>query len=245
MTEHRDVTSNRFEFYTYRLGRSQLDRLFSIAAEGFRPEQLKFETERGGTSFTRSTLEELVSSVAASPLPGDPDEWSNLSFQAIEDWKHISIDITRHWLRVSISGPDATWVHGQAARLKAIVEPVAGTIRPSELRSRRAAKISLAAGLLAGLAAFLIGQGTPDLTTGGAITGAIMVATVMGTIVFWIGIAGKGKTRTLISVTGEISDRRWWQDLSMADKIALGSLAVTTLAAIAAFLSAYADVWGS
>ncbi|MEV5463066.1 hypothetical protein [Streptomyces sp. NPDC002788] len=246
MTEHRDVTSNRFEFYTYRVGRSHLDRLFSIATEGFPPNRISFETERSGTRLTRSTLEELVSAVAASSLPGDPNAWENLSFNAYGDGKDISIDINHHWFRASVSGPDATWVHGQAARLKAIVESTAGEIRPWELRHRRAAKIGFSAGVLTALSTLIIlraSQEKPGMEE--TVTGATTMGAFIAFLVWIIGTAGKGKKRTHLSATEELSDAKWWQDLSVTEKIALGGLGVTAVAAIAASLSAYADVWGS
>ncbi|MEW1680524.1 hypothetical protein [Streptomyces sp. NPDC093594] len=246
MTEHRDVTSNRFEFYTYRVGRSQLDRLFSIATEGFTPERITFETERSGTRLIRATLEELVSAVAESSLPGDPNVWENLSFRAYGDGKHISIEINDHWFRTSISGPDATWVHGQTARLKAIVEPIAGEVRPWEIRHRRAAKIGLYAGSLTALATLILLRGSKEETgIVETITGVTLVGATIALIVWLIGTTGKGKKRTHLSATEELSDTKWWQDLSASEKIALGGLGVAALAAIATSLSAYADVWGS
>ncbi|WP_159044907.1 hypothetical protein [Streptomyces sp. NRRL F-5122] len=244
MTEHRDLTSNRFEFYTYRVGRSQLDRLFSIASEGFPSERIMFKTERSNTRLTRFTLEELVSAVATSPLPGDPNVWQNLAFIASDDGREISIDINQFWLCANISGPDATWVHGQTARLKSIVESVAGEKPVYRLRTYRAAKIGLLAGMMSAPVAVTAYQtlkdGARETVAAGTVGGGLV-----GLIVFLLGSSGKAKNGTLLSVTGEISDRRWWEDLSITDKIALGGLGVAALAAIATGLSAYADVLGS
>ncbi|MGV9624728.1 hypothetical protein [Streptomyces tendae] len=243
MTEHRDVTSNRFQFYTYRVGRSQLDRIFSIATEGFTSDRVRFETERSGTRLTRATLEELVSAVAASSLPGDPNVWENLSFRAYGNDNHISIEISDLGFRASISGPDATWVHGQTARLKAIVEPVAGEARPWEIRQRRAGKIGLFTGILTALSTVIVVRAAEEPPgTVETVTGATAVGSFLAALVFLIGTAGKGKKKTHLSATEELVETKWWQDLSTADKIALGSLGVAALAAIAAYLSAYAAV---
>ncbi|MGW3713952.1 hypothetical protein ACWDN6_27770 [Streptomyces albogriseolus] len=245
MTGHQDVTSSRFQFYTYRVGRSQLDRLFSIAAEGFAPDVIKFETERSGTRLIRSTLEELVSAVAESSLPGDPNIWENLTFRAVNTENHIFIMINELSFSASVSGPDATWVHGQTARLKAIIQPIAGETQPWQLRHRRAGKIGMVAGLLIALSTLITLRASNEEA---GIAETISAATTMGSLVallvFLIGTSGKGKKRTQLSVTDEVSDTKWWQELSVSEKIALGGLAVAALAAVAASLSAYADVWG-
>ncbi|GAA2291366.1 hypothetical protein OKJ48_42255 [Streptomyces kunmingensis] len=245
VTDHRDVTTNRTRFYTYRLGRSQLDRLFSIASEGLNPDRTTLATERAGTRFVRPTLEDLVSAVAASQLPGDLSKLDNIEFSGFggQD-RYIRISIEPLWLNVSISGQDATWVHGQAARLKALLEPNAGTVNPSDLRLRAALKLSILAATLAGVAGFLFGQGILHQNHRQSTALATLVAVIMYSIVFFTGTAGGGKAKAIINVAGEIPERARWWDTSMSDKISLSGVAIAALAAIAAGVSAYADISG-
>jgi hypothetical protein len=246
VTAHRDRTSSRLDFWTYRVGRSHLDRILSIAAEGFNADQLEFTTERSGTRMTRPTLEELISAVAASSLPGDPNSWDNLRFEAYGDRRTVSIDISELMLRVSVSGPDATWVHGQIARFKAILDPIAGEVHPATKRSRTALRLGTAASILAAvIVSFLLKSSRPEMQYPEVISVTLTVSTMILGGAFTLSLGGNNKSQRLLSVTGEITDRKWWQGLSTANKIALGAFVVAAVSAIAASVSAFADVWGS
>ncbi|MEV5264593.1 hypothetical protein [Streptomyces werraensis] len=244
MAENQDKTSTRLKFRTYKVGRSQLDRVITIATEGFKPEQISFKTTRSGTTFKRRTLEELISAIATSPLPGDPEIWSDLSIDAFDHQRNrsVSVDFRDYELSVWISGTDATWVHGQNARIRALLEPVANE---QEEGSPLVGCSGAACGALVWVVAFLL---TQKATEAIPVWGSILVATTAGLLALRIVLTYGGDKeeaeKRLLNVVGEVSDRGWWESRSMQDKIALAGAAIAAIAAIAALMSAYADVWG-
>ncbi|WP_141698447.1 hypothetical protein [Streptomyces lushanensis] len=245
MPEPRDFTMSRLQFHTYKVGRSLLDRLFAVASEGVNPEQLEFSTTRSGTTFTRKSLEELVSAVAASPTPGDPEIWSELDFSYYEIERSVRIDFSTLGVRVSIRSGDATWVHGQAARIRALLEPVAGEERPWVKQSRTARRIGLVAGGLAWVAAFFALRENVERIDGWlAASASILIASVVFAVINLLGVSGKVKSKAQLNVVGEIADGGWWKNLDTMERVAFGALLVTAVAAVGTLGSAYSDLWG-
>ncbi|MFD4342355.1 hypothetical protein ACFWPP_34840 [Streptomyces anulatus] len=242
---HRDYTSSRFEYRTYKLGRSLLDRLFAVASEGANANEVSYSTKRSGTTFTRGSLEDLVSAVAASPTPGDPEIWSDLRFQYHHGSKSVDIDINDHWMRVSIHGDDATWVHGQAARMRALVEPVSREEAAWQTRHRTLLKFGLVAGGVAWLSSFLvIRENAADEKIMKSVLDSLMIGMFLFAGISGLGLLGKGKSKTFLNVVGEVSDVGWWRNLDVMERVALGALFATILAAIGTLGSAYSDLWG-
>ncbi|MFJ7056146.1 hypothetical protein ACIQVA_00040 [Streptomyces microflavus] len=245
MPTYRDFTSSRFEYRTYKLGRSLLDRLFAVASEGADPNEVEYSTRRSGTTFTRASLEDLVSAVAASPTPGDPEIWSDLSFQYHHGSKSVRIEINHLWLSISVRGDDATWVHGQAARIRALVEPVSGEEAAYQTRHRTLLKFGLFAGGVAWLSSFfVIRNSSADESVAKNILDSLMIGMLLFLLISLLGLFGKGKSKTFLNVVGEVNDVGWWRNLDVMERIAFGALVVTVLAAIGTLGSAYSDLWG-
>src|SRR5262245_10912187 len=113
-------TTQRLVFYKCRLGRRELDRLFAVASEGTPVDSVNVSTQRANTRFRQPSIGELVDAVEQANVPGDRDVWSNLALEAgdIEGARYIRISIDLQRAEVEVSGEDATWVYGQAARLR-------------------------------------------------------------------------------------------------------------------------------
>ncbi|THA32667.1 hypothetical protein [Streptomyces sp. A1547] len=150
----------------------------------------------------RSTLEELVSAVAESTLPGDPEYWDNLSYSSYADGKYILIDFNHLWASVSISGPDLTWVHGQAARLKAILAPASGEEAPWRRKQRIAAGIGVAAAALVWPSAYFILRDVTSIR-GSAVTLSCLIVVLLGFAAFIIGTSGKGGVKRSSTLSGK------------------------------------------
>ncbi|MEU0916131.1 hypothetical protein GTX53_18840 [Streptomyces sp. SID5594] len=246
MAASRDFTTSRFEYRTYKVGRSLLDRVFAVASEGAEGDMVEFSTNRNGTTLQRSSLEELVSAVAASPTPGDPEIWTNLDFSYRDGRRNVSIQIHEMWLSVSVRGEDATWVHGQAARMRALLDPVAGEEPPWEKQHRTAVRIAASSAIVALVAAFLTFSEVNDNAGAGknALDSFTISAFVFAVFVI-LGTQGKSKPKTFLNVVGEVSDAGWWKGLDTMERVAFGGLLVTFAAAIGTLASAYSDLWGA
>ncbi|MEU9413493.1 hypothetical protein AB0E08_48475 [Streptomyces sp. NPDC048281] len=114
-----EQTEKRLVYYRWRLGRSELDRLFSVAREGFADDEVVLSTVRNDTRYRQRSLEGLVSAILTSPTAGDPQTWGNIHFEAVKegDGRHLEIHIDSGKLVAYVVGSDATWVYGQTARL--------------------------------------------------------------------------------------------------------------------------------
>ncbi len=242
----RDFTTSRFEYRTYKVGRSLLDRVFAVASEGAGEGRLEFSTTRNGTTLQRGTLEELVSAVADSPTPGDPEIWDNLDFSSRTDAGSVSIDIHERWLSVTVRGSDATWVHGQAARIRALLDPVADEERPWEKQHRTAIKIAVSAGIVALVSSFLVlREFDKSASVGELLLSSFTTASFVIGIFMWLGTLGKTRQNGFLNVVGEVSDTGWWKGLSTTEKVSFGALIATFVAAIGTLASAYSDLWGA
>jgi hypothetical protein len=239
-----DKTSILLRFRTYRVGRSQLDRVISIATEGFEPDDISFKTTRSSTTLERRTLDELISAVATSPLPGDPEIWPNLEIVAHRSGNHVAVEFDDNLcLSVYIRSADATWVHGQSARFKLLLESVAHERDTRGCLMQGCAPFGM--GALAWLLTFLLMHRLADSVPAWA---NALCATVASLVTFLtVGTfvsGGEYNESRLLNVVGEVSNRGWWRSRTPQEKIALAGVAVATITAISALLSAYANVWG-
>ncbi|MER5778357.1 hypothetical protein ABT144_29505 [Streptomyces sp. NPDC002039] len=119
--------------YRCRLGRRELDALFTVAGQGFQPGEVELSHERHSSTFTAATLTDLVSVVRAAPLPGDPDAWDNLTFRATDPTGRRTVTLTLSPKRVTtaVSGSDATLVYGSDSQIRLFLLDGAVGGRPS------------------------------------------------------------------------------------------------------------------
>ncbi|MGW4724504.1 hypothetical protein [Streptomyces sp. NPDC004291] len=188
----------------------------------------------------------MVSAVADSPTPGDPEIWDNLEFSSRNDTGSVSISIHELWLSVTVRGSDATWVHGQAARIRALLDPVANEELPWERQHRTAAKIAGSAGIVTLVSSFLtLREIDNSASLGDLLLGTFTITSFVVIIFFLLGTQGKAKRKVFLNVVGEVSDTGWWKGLSTTEKVAFGALIATIAAAIGTLGSAYSDLWGA
>ncbi|WP_427920889.1 hypothetical protein [Streptomyces sp. cg40] len=131
-------TTRQLTYYRWRLGHDELIRLYSVAAEGFAPDDIVVSTVRNSTRYSRRSLDELVTALDASAMAGALRTWENLAFEAGESTnaRHIALAIDGGRLTLVVEGEDATWVFGQTARLEMLLAAARGDSRP-EGPSRR------------------------------------------------------------------------------------------------------------
>ncbi|MBL1083078.1 hypothetical protein JK359_13975 [Streptomyces actinomycinicus] len=244
MTVHENRITSVGTYYNYRVGMSQLDRLFGIASEGFDAESIIFETTQGDTSLRRDTLASLVSGVA-SLVPGNPN-WSNLSFRATQGTRDVSVRFTRYDVSVSVSATDPTWVYGQAARLRAILRAVADERAPAERASRTATFAGLISMALLGLLIILSMLAGAELALDEGTPGRFMTGVIAGTLIATISglTATASVNRSILNPTGEVPHENWWSRRNAMEKISLAGAVIAAAAAVGTLISAYSDMTG-
>jgi hypothetical protein len=119
---------SQFDLHGCKINRADLDRALALARQGFSPQvNVTIETAReyGGISsqIYGSSIDEMLSSLRQSTLPGDPDYLDNLSMTLTDPLlnpanRHLAIYIGPWWVRVIVEGEDPGWVRGQIGGLK-------------------------------------------------------------------------------------------------------------------------------
>ncbi|MEU9959460.1 hypothetical protein [Streptomyces sp. NPDC050982] len=246
MAHDPDQTATWAKLYSYKLGRAQLDRLFTLATEGFDPTHVTFETMQHQTLLRRGSLEDLVQAVdSLSPERGN-GRWENLTFEAQDDSRRVLIQFERPAVTLWTSGTDAIWAHGQAARIRAHLEAGGAVPRdPVAVRNRweRALMLVISAGMTAVLLwAFLLASAEQVRSYLWFLMGPLMVGALCG-----VGSATMDPTfgwrhGSFLNVSGEVTRSSWWEDQKLSNKIAMGALAAAVVASVAAVGSTYADL---
>lgn len=160
-------TEKRRTYYRCRLGRSRLDRLFAMAAEGTAGNYV-VSTQYGSTRYRAGTLAELVTLVEAGHTPG---EWTNLTVDLVDPQheRNISVALGLREIELRFYGADTTWVYGQDARLRELLTSYDGTLDPNTGRAEVSAYLTLSIGFLVFTAAAGTGvlSQTMSITTEG------------------------------------------------------------------------------
>ncbi|MFE7580760.1 hypothetical protein ACFU5Y_04230 [Streptomyces gardneri] len=234
-------TEVRAVYTTCRLGKSELNRLFSLAPEGIPAASVQVSTQRDSTRYSAGMLTDLVDHVRNSNASGNLDKWDNLAFEADDGTgdRRVTVGIDSERTEVQVSGRDATWVHGQAARIELFLDGTGGeVVRADKGRRLKTRIISLNVAIL--LNSFAMATGisvlasdlVENVTFGnmmtlalGATVGAVPLLLALLAIV---GVM-KRVDRAVLKPTMDIPHGSWWSRASSADRIALGALAVATL----------------
>jgi hypothetical protein len=109
--------------------RSQLDRIWKLACEGFEHDaDVVIETERNtgvvSSKISSSSIDDTIEGVRQATLPGDPNYIDNLRLYVSDRYEDtprrrtVSVYITRKRVHVSVSGADPGWVRGRIEGLK-------------------------------------------------------------------------------------------------------------------------------
>jgi hypothetical protein len=246
MTTASQQTEVRLVFRHCRLGRSELDRIFNLAPEGISAANAIVSTQRDSTRYSAGNLSDLIDSLQQSNAPGNLDLWDNLSLNAADTAgdRRVSIDMDGQQVVIQVSGRDATWVHGQAARLELLLEGAGGR-KQDHAHSMKVDKNAMVACLLGLTMTIAMAAGgyiaSPktfmdqfsgngmDRQVGGGV-GALCWG-VLALIGYWIV---RRANRALLLPTGEAPHGSWWNRATSADRIALGGLVVATLGVVIA-----------
>ncbi|MBE1600260.1 hypothetical protein H4687_006389 [Streptomyces stelliscabiei] len=123
-------TEKRLVFQNCRLGNSELKRVFAVAVEGIPGDRVEVSTQRNVTRYRAQDLDELIDSLNSSTAPGDLSRWTNLRLKADDTngTRSVVINIDLQRTEVNLSGEDATWALGQAARLQILLEGAGGRV---------------------------------------------------------------------------------------------------------------------
>ncbi|MFJ5785365.1 hypothetical protein [Streptomyces hydrogenans] len=245
-------TEVRAVYITCRLGKSELNRLFSLAPEGIPAADVHISTQRDSTRYSASTLPDLVDHVRSSNASGNLDKWDNIQLEAADTSgdRKISIKIDTERVEAQVSGTDATWVHGQAARIELLLKGAGGSIKneQKEKKDRKELLVFIACTAPPVMLAFYAAnqlfpapevkpKATLENTAAQYITMAIIAA-----VALLAKMIVKRANRAVLQPTADIPHGSWWSRASNTDKIGLGTLAVAFLALIVAALTLSKDL---
>jgi hypothetical protein len=247
-------TEVRTVFLRCRLGKSELNRLFSLAPEGIPAASVVVSTQRDNTRYADATLTNLVDHVRNSNAAGNLDVWTNLTLEAADGAgdRRITVVIDTERTEVQVSGRDATWVHGQAARIELFLDGTGGETKsesPSGKFRARSLPLNIASLLLgiaiaAGISA--VAPGVIEFASPKNTLKVLLGATI-GTVPFFLAILAllavlNRIDRAVLMPTMDIPHGSWWGRASNADKIALGSLVIATLSFFVALFTLGKDL---
>ncbi|WP_329528567.1 hypothetical protein [Streptomyces sp. NBC_01462] len=242
-TQHEEV---RRIYIRCRLGKSELNRLFSLASEGTTAASIAVSTQRDSSRYSAGTLTDLVDHVQSSTASGNLDLWDNLTFEASDNTggRKVSIKLDTERAEVQVAGLDATWVHGQAARVELFLKGTGGEPMKNAEANQGSGPPFL--GFLGGvLVSVLLGfflaepravknNGSPDnplAKVPSVLTSPAMLAILVG-IGFWIVAQAN---RAVLRPMEEIPHGSWWSRAANADRIALCGLIVGVLSLLVTF----------
>ncbi|MEV7170781.1 hypothetical protein AB0O18_13920 [Streptomyces sp. NPDC093224] len=255
MATSNQQTDLRKVFYQCRLGRDDLDRLFAMACEGIQAPDMAVSTVSGSTRFWDSRLQDLVAAVQAET--GDPsDNWSNLTLEAktAGGERSVSIKIDTERTEFHVSGSDATWAYGQAARLENFLSKRGAVTQSPKYET----KISIAFAIFFVALAVFTFTGSFDTETAeecikrakpskskdlvfNASMALLLTGGLAGAI---IPIFKRRALRAQLRVNSEVPGGGWWFRLSTGEKVAVAGIPIAALAAIGALMSGFSDVFG-
>ncbi|MEU8750771.1 hypothetical protein AB0C88_09825 [Streptomyces chartreusis] len=252
-----EQTEVRSVYVTCRLGKSELSRLFNLASEGIPAASTTISTQRDSTRYSAGTLTDLIDHISSSNASGNLDVWDNLALEADDTTgnRKITINIDTERVEVQVSGQDATWVHGQAARAELLLKGAGGsnkgTLDEEQATQKRVMLFTLA------LMPLLIGGGAAgayafkpegDVSDEERFT-SLIIGTLVGIapvfLVLFAILAFLIRTnRARLTPTEEVPHGSWWSRSSNADKIALSALIVASLSFVVALATLGKDLLG-
>lgn len=230
-------TEKRLVFQNCRLGNSELKRVFAVAVEGIPGDRVEVSTQRNVTRYRAQELDELIESLNSSTAPGDLSRWTNIRLKADDanGTRSVVINIDLQRTEVNLSGEDATWALGQAARLQILLEgaggriPVADQVGPWFYIST-----------LSGFAWFmLVLWSTRDISRKSDVGPGFWVYVMLPSFgpisvaLVTYEIVRRRSTRPVLHVAGEVPVGSLWQRMATGERIAVISVSVSTVIGLA------------
>ncbi|WP_345656606.1 hypothetical protein [Streptomyces siamensis] len=236
-------TEKQCIYYRCRLGRGRLDRLFAVALEGTAGDAV-VSTQRRSTRYRAETLDQLVALVEAANAPGDPGVWTNLTLDLSDPQHRRSVTLTLDLKRTElcISGADATWVYGQDARLREMLESYDGKTNPEADRSEMIIFLLISVLFLFWTVVFLLGKGPQnEEASSGGFFAALTAGSAATCLFYWVKYQ---LTAHKWRVAEEVTSGSPWSRLSLQARFAWAVGIATVVAGIGTVVSAVADVVG-
>ncbi|MFF2719777.1 hypothetical protein [Streptomyces sp. NPDC058011] len=242
--------------YRCRLGRRELDALFTVAGQGFQPGEIEFSHERHSRTFTEPTLAGLLATVRAAPLPGDPDAWDNLTFTATDPAgrRTVTISLSAKKVTTSVTGSDATLVYGTDTQIRLFLQDdaIGGRTSP-KARTPRPLNWTVAVGVLIICVLAMAFSVVADGGRSGASVKNVLDACgpfiIVGYILLGLGTslytaALAWVSRGVLEPTRALPTGGLWNRLGAMEKIAAVGVLVAALAAVGTLISAGTDLLG-
>ncbi|WP_336116515.1 hypothetical protein [Streptomyces sp. PTD9-10] len=242
-------------FYQCRLGKDDLERMFTMACDGIHLPDVKISTVAGNTRFWKTTLQDLVAAVH-SGAPEISETWTNLALEAgtPSQERGVKITIDKERTEVNVSGSDTTWAFGQIARIEKFLVS-RGAVFSSPRYENTIMYISLF--FFLGLGTFLLvhgvdGESAADCiervknsSRDAAIGNSLIVFTyAFGMLFPFYQIVKRKALRARLDVSANLRTGSWWSRLSPAEKIAAIGIPIAALATLAALVTAANDLRG-
>ncbi|MGW1775688.1 hypothetical protein [Streptomyces sp. NPDC002104] len=242
MTLPSQQTEMRLLFYRCRIGRSDLDRIFGVASESIPVESVEFSTQMASTRYRQPTLAGLIDAIQiANPAPIST-AWGNLRLEASVDslQRRVVVLIEEDRVSVELSGGDATWVYGQAARLREILGALGGSedSRPGGMKGA-IAKGSVMAVVL--VAYWIQIARTPRSEIALLDMPIAVIASVLVISVASNSLVQNWVDRAALDVVDEVQRGFWWTRLTAPLKVSVATAVAGVVAALAAIVSALPD----
>ncbi|MEU5018301.1 hypothetical protein AB0G60_12920 [Streptomyces angustmyceticus] len=210
--------------------------MLAIATAEMNEAAVEIRASVDDAEFGGHSLDEVTRNISQPPAEKNPDDCSDIDFRISDETSEIKISISPTHASVYISSPVPSWAHGHATQILTVLEAAGGcrftTVTSDETWKQvtRSAKISL---LVLGtwLSSAIITDRRfqfSDLQTTVIAAVVVYITTYVKTILSEI-------RSPKLSLTSDIKTHSWWEDSSLANKIAMGSLIAALLSAVAAF----------
>jgi hypothetical protein len=202
-------TEKRCTHYRCRLGREDLDRLFAVALEGTAGE-VTVSTQRASTTYRAATLDALVTLVDTANATG---VWADLTLDLTDPEHRRSVTVTLGLkeAEIRLSGSDTTWVYGQDARLREMLESYDGNTDPNLGPQGAIAYLATSfAFLVVTVSSLLNADSASKLLPPGI---SALLATTSGILFAWARFKSR-ETAHKWSVTEEVASGSPWSRLS-------------------------------
>ncbi|MEU5271013.1 hypothetical protein AB0G77_21210 [Streptomyces hygroscopicus] len=190
----------------------------------------------GGTEFRGSNLDEVIRNISQSPTGKNPDDCTDIDFYICDENAEIKISINPIHASVYISGPTPSWTHGHAVQILTVFEAAGGhrftTVTSDETWQQvtRSGKIALVI-----LTTWLLAAITTDKSFQFSHLQSAASVAAFAYFAIYLAISRSENRMPKLSLTSDIKAYSWWENSSLANKIAMGSLVAALLSAVAAF----------
>lgn len=151
-----DETERKFQLTGCKITRLQLNKVVQTMVRDFPPSAVTMSSTRHGTKIRRATLDDLLSAIGESTLPGDPQKIDNLKLCVHSRTRNASLSLDTLAVHVRLSGTDTDWVLGRTQELADLMAEV----RPRRLVAKSTGRPSVAGFAIGG---FMVGALVPVL----------------------------------------------------------------------------------